>query len=100
MASLASLITAGVKPSPPIMTTGLKSWASALRDLRCAGVIVRAVMGLMIEHWWFKKPKSSCFGQFCIDSFCFRGQKLGKCRAKVGKLWRRINLIKVGCRII
>jgi len=74
MASLASLITAGVKPSPPIMTTELKSWASALRDLRCAGVIVRAVMGLMIEHWWFKSPNSGRLGDFVSIPFALESR--------------------------
>jgi len=82
------------------MTTGLRSCASALRDLRCAGVIVSAVMGSMIEHLGLISLVNEGFTGFYDDSFCLTGQKQGKWRAKVGKFWQRINLIKVGCRII
>jgi hypothetical protein len=60
-------------------------------------------MGSMIEHW---SMQNRAFGLNCaniemfpVDSFCLVEHKQGKWMAKVGKLWQRINLIKVGCRI-
>ena len=57
-------------------------------------------MGSMIEHLGLISLVNEGFTGFYDDSFCLTGQKQGKWRAKVGKFWQRINLIKVGCRII